>query len=432
MSQEPGGPANTGRRRISRVIGMYPVTTIMAAQLLVLYLVPAVLSDSTPLTYTLPVVLRVFAFVFLGTIAVESVIALRKSGKLSDSSPKTAVRSGNERQRPPLLTPVLLAIALAGVLILAWLRVGSFADQLASVQSGGLLVQGAKAAAYVQAAAIAAALLDLANRRNARFAWFALIALIVANTLLGLRIGFLFVVAESLFTIAVAALLLGVIRLRTVAVAFVVILILLPAALQLRNNLRDESTRISASTLNPIDRLRQDTILAQVRIAAPSSTIDLPSIPQAMRYAIPKFLDPQRPVMDVDNQINLAVGGSYVSSNTFTQPGNVFYLYGGWATSAFYAIIAAGVAWLLRRRGNLYLFAVLVAMIESLLYVGGSFPGTIGAFGQSVFFSLTAIWGWSFLSRLFTTDPNKRKRRTIPGAIATPSGSDKQRNPLTR
>lgn len=399
----------------------------MLGQLILLYFLPAALDSYQGFQYTYPLVLRVFGFVFLGTVSVEAIILFRRKthSTLSANANRATLRfktTGSPLTDTPAatadaadgrssLTPFLGVVALTGIALVAYLEIGSYASQVNAEYRVDLLTQIAKAFSAVQVAAIASALFDLLRQYKSRRAWVFLWLIVIGDGVVSYRVGFLIIVAGSVFTVAVSGLLLGVIRARAVVALFLVALIAMPTAFEVRNAIRSETRAFT--TENPLGRLRQDTILAQIQTSSPSGSVQVPDMGEIMRYAIPKFLDTARPPLDVPNQISLATGGSYANSNTFTQPGNIYYLYGGLLVTAFYGFMAGLVALVRSRAKGLLGIVLLVAICSDFLYVGGSFPGTVAGFGQTLFFSLASVCLAEALRRL-SSGLNKSIVNTLP------------------
>ena len=80
--------------------------------------------------------------------------------------------------------------------------------------------------------------------------------------------------------------------------------------------------------MGPMERFRVDLLMSDLENAVPASWVDLPDPGLLARTAVvPRVLDPQRPIIDVGQQITYARGFGNANNSTFGHYGNVFWMY---------------------------------------------------------------------------------------------------------
>ena len=381
----------------------------MLAQMLILYLATGLLSSSPPLSETWPLTWRVFVPVLTGTFLVEGALRVwphtSKAGHNdnlggSDDDDAAGDLEPARRQR----TPILVLLVLSGLLLATIFRVGGYEDQVLGQRSYDYLSLVVYLLLTAQTVAIASSILDIQMGIRPRLAWSLLATIVAANLASGIVLGYLAGAAAAIFTVGVSGLILGVMSPRVaLAIAMSVVLLIGPAfAYRNQSRVGYAGDRVESS-FSAANRMRMDVIMGTLLYAAPSEALDFPTPIELTRYAVPKFLDPSRPPLEVVSQFSLAVGSTETNSHTFTAPGNAYYLYGAPFIALWYGLIAGSLHWLKRRRVTLFSIAVIVNIVAYLLWVGASFPMTVPGFSQSLVYSLVWIGLIWALERLRTS-----------------------------
>lgn len=399
---------SAGPRTTRRLFSSFPVTIVMLAQMLILYVASGMMSSSPPIAETWPLTWRVFAPVLGGALLVE--VAIRIWPHQSNTAPSgdPGGSEGDEddaigdvlparRQR----TPILASIVLSGLFLATISRTNSYEQQVLSQRSTDYLGLLVTLLLTAQTVAIASAIRDILGGIRPRLAWSLLAAISGASLISGIVLGYLAGASVTIFTVVVAALIVGILPTRAVLVIAVALVLLVGPAFAYRNQSRvvyaGDQVQSSFSAAN---RMRMDVVMGTMLYAVPPEALEFPTPIQLARYAVPKFLDPSRPPLEVASAFSLAVGSTQTNSHTFTAPGNAYYLYGAPFVAFWYGLLAGGFHWLRQRRVTLFSTTVLVSMVAYLLYVGTSFPMTVPAFSQSLIYSLgwiSLVWAWERL-----------------------------------
>lgn len=392
----------------------------MLAQMLILYVAAGLVASSPPLAETWPLTWRIYALVLAGTLLVEAGLRLwphrgnaqhtGNPGGMDVDDHAVGGLASARRQR----TVVLAIVVLSGLLLATIFRVGGYEDQVLGQRSNDSLSLLIRLLLTAQTVAIASAIRDIQVGIRPRLAWSLLAAIVAANLSSGLVLGYLAETAAAVFTIVITSLIVGIMSIRAALALAITIVLLVGPAFAYRNQSRvDYAGDRVQSSFSVANRMRMDVVMATMLYATPPEALDFPSAIQLSRYAVPKFLDPSRPPLEVGSEFSLAVGSTQTNSHTFTAPGNAYYLYGAPFVVFWYGLLAASFHWLRRRRATLLSTAVLVSMVTYLLYVGSSFPGSVPGFVQNLIYSfgwIGLVWAMERL-RKSTRVPKKAVQR---------------------
>ena len=374
--------ATESAKRSSSTVGLrYPVTTIILVQYVPMAVLPAAYNSSQYLGFICTLVAVAAGAAF----AVEFTLSRFPA-----------------RDRATALAPV----GRAPVLCVAW--IGTLATVGAALLGAGTYETQIGAAATSPFAplltplvpwALAAAVWGLWGYRQGDFTRRILLEVLVP-VVLGQC---LYVVITAItaplpsFALAIfaAAMVLGLVRLRTLAVAALVAILLWPAYQAVRNENRigyGGSVVAATQTVSALDRLREDLLLSQAAVVGDELDVPQASVADVVRYGlIPRALDPDRPPLPSGKLLNAALGGSARSSNTFTVIGNLYSLDGGLAAIAVYcSLLALWTAALVRRLSPLRL-ALFAITVHGMLWIEGIYPDSLIGLVQATV-SVSLVW----------------------------------------
>lgn len=373
----------------------FPVTILMLGQFLAFYAIPALFSSVPPIPGVWQLVIRIFSIVIAAALLSEAltywVQASRRGGVSPAVSPENpSAHASVERYSKLAIVAIVLGL-IAGV----GLVLGTFSD----VNTYGLDLEANAASRASQVArfletatlpAVATAFILLRAGKIRRAAYFSLGIIVMCNVFASMNGGFLINLALLGFLLTAMGFLTQTLNWRAFVLIALSTLLVFPILYDYRNAFRAEMNA-SASFIEPLERVRQDKWLGDMLLASPSTSITLPDDAAMLRYAIPKPLDPSRPPLDTGQQLNVAIGGAYESATTFTQPGNIYYLRGGAYLAIFYLATAAALHWLYRRSGSVYAMTLLVSLVNSLIWIGGQYPGSMAGFVQDSAYGLLLL-----------------------------------------
>lgn len=190
--------------------------------------------------------------------------------------------------------------------------------------------------------------------------------------------------------LACLLLLLGVLRVRTFVIGLITVLIIWPTVFEIRNDLREQRNVAVDESVESFDRLRFDLqygrafeVTLPLNIEAPGVLLH-PTPLDMVRYGIiPRVLDPDRAIVSTGIVLNMALGGSSTSSNSFGPVMNAYVLEGPVYLFLYYFTLAVCLNLIWKRGMKLTpVRLVLIALILSgPLGWFSSFPDrTIGMF----------------------------------------------------
>jgi hypothetical protein len=184
------------------------------------------------------------------------------------------------------------------------------------------------------------------------------------------------------FAVAIGAVIVGLIRLRHLALVLLIGLLAWPVLFTLRQDTRRSASSPQALQLQDArERLRLDRLLAYAEhVRVPTDDL-LPPL-QILRYGlIPRALDPDRPPLAVGSLFSLAVGSTPENSVSFTTLGSL-YSQGGWPWVVVYsALVTIFVTALLKRAGP-WAFVAATCAVWELLWIETNYPQNVTGFLQ--------------------------------------------------
>lgn len=354
------------------VVRNFPVTCLMSAQFVLFFVVPGSLSNDDEFRQNISFALFVFAPVIVTCFVAEY---FRRSSNEKLERPERVDRSGQ------VLTGLgLLGMYFVGSVFQVFWGIGSlegqvFGSETSAVQTG--IVSFLTASKF---ACIAVCVVGIRRGLGSSVNYYIILAtLVLVNVATGLQVGFLAGPLVTTFTVVASLIVMTAIPLRGLLVAILCVIVALPLLLQLRNDQRTMIGVDSSVTLTLEQRLRQDLVIAQLENAIPSEEAAMPSIADAFRESVPSFLDPGREPFNPAQTISLATGSSETTANTFTQPGNIYYMFGLLGLVVFYAILTLAIS-IVGNRNSEVAATIIVCMINFFVYFGGTFPATIPSF----------------------------------------------------
>ncbi len=205
-------------------------------------------------------------------------------------------------------------------------------------------------------------------------------------------------------TVLVIAVAMRLIRLRIIVVLFVVGVLGLPAAYNLRNDIRQKSSVPTglAATSTVSNRVREDRNFAQIsELPEVPINIGQPGPLTLLRFGLlPRALDRGRGSLDTASSLSVALGGQATSSATLTGLGSAYALGAGWrGVIEMVGLTAVAMAVAIRRRSAWgYAFAGL--LVTDSLWIEVNWPDLIAALLQaSVSLAVAAVFvrlcaGW--------------------------------------
>jgi hypothetical protein len=190
--------------------------------------------------------------------------------------------------------------------------------------------------------------------------------------------------ATAIFLIA---LVLGMVRLRTLLVTLIIVLVAWPTLYTLRNSLRVEMGASVDRSVSAFDRLRFDEQLSSVAQFDVPVDAGQPDAVDILRYGlIPRVLDPNRPDLSSARLINRILGGSETSSFNFLSIGTLYFFYGPVGLVVYYF----GAALLFRLVVSRSVRAGPIALCMATL-AGSSLLGWASTFPDAVIGYLQAL-----------------------------------------
>jgi hypothetical protein len=191
------------------------------------------------------------------------------------------------------------------------------------------------------------------------------------------------------------ALLVGAVRIRTAVVAALVLMLSFPAIAQLRDETRAEVAGVQLQTQAKFSaqaRLREDINLSRAQYLKPGGSYGQPAATEMLRYGlVPSVLDPHRAGLASGVILNNTIGGSPVSSTTFTTVGSVL-VFAGWGGLVLYFAAVPLLIFALTRRLTPHTVVLLMLALNSLLIIERTYPDSIAGFLQGLIAALAAMW----------------------------------------
>lgn len=188
--------------------------------------------------------------------------------------------------------------------------------------------------------------------------------------------------------VALACLVLGMVRVRLVLVFAVGLLLAWPTIFQVRNEIRESKGVAVSAEVTAQERLRFDEQVSNVAsYEVPAKLTDLIGPGDIIRYGlVPRVLDSSRPILSTGNVVSEYVGGARTNSYSFLPLGNLYFFAGPYGVVLFYGSWALALVLLLRTGegpgpGRLMILSVAIA---GPLSWTNSYPESLVGFLQSL------------------------------------------------
>ena len=328
------------RSRFVRLLQRLPITAIVVAPYLILVL-PMAIINSNPKSGFIAGLVVVAAASALVIELILLPLRARKSWELDIYSANSShTRLGTIARTTALVSIVADSVSAAYGGGTIFQQVSGQVSSSLAVRLGGL-VFGWK---YIAVGLLLASFLGGRMSRRSVQRWIAAIALgQIFVTSLTARTAPVF---AFITFVAIVGLLFGLFQVRYVAIAIAITFLLWPTIFTIRNGIRASGGVTVSTTVTAGDRLRFDLQVSRAGELRVPVKIETPTVLDAIRYgAIPRILDPGRPVLSTGSQINVYLGGDTTSSFTFLPLGTIYFLGGYQAILVFYAgwALAAGL-----------------------------------------------------------------------------------------
>ncbi|WP_326549514.1 hypothetical protein [Micromonospora sp. NBC_01813] len=368
------------REFVGRLLRCYPVSVTVLAPYLVLILPMAVIYRN-PHT---DLIVSLVALALLGSATVETVSLL-----FGRPEPRWQASIQRSHARYPHIYPIARLVALTSLgadLLGVYLGQGTIVTQL----SGGLAASPIAAITTLFSGwgAVGVGLLiasHLSGRlsRAKLYGWLAV--LVAGQTVVALQTALTAALIAFIFFVAVAGMLCGIFRVRYLAVAVAVLILLWPPIFDQRNAIRQGYGITVSDEISAYDRLRLDRQLGTVADFDVPVELGQPGVTEYVRYGLmPRVLDPDRPPLSTGQLINRYMGGSATSAYSFLLLGNIWFFEGAIGLVVLHAFAAAALAALLRWRGvpgpaRLVVFCL---VLSDLLLWTSTYPDALIGFLQ--------------------------------------------------
>ncbi|QOC92757.1 hypothetical protein [Micromonospora craniellae] len=362
------------RRKLPRVtwlLQLFPVTTVVLAPYAVLIVPMAVLNDNPDVGF----IVMLLALALPGCLVVELAF-LGRMGRRGEWQRGLAEANAGY--------PHLFTIARAVVLV-------SITADLVSVQAGqGTIftqitgeVASSPAAVvsslflgwrYLAFALLVASLLAGRASRLACLRWT--LCLLGTQLVVGVATALTAPLMTYLSFLVALAAICGLLHSRFVVVALMALFLIWPTVYAARNDLRAGGGVAVDEAMSSADRLRLDLQVTRASEYDTPVDIERPGPVEVVRYGlVPRMFDPDRPALSTGARINEYLGGTSTSAYTFLSLGTVYFLEGPWGVVLFHAGWALVGVLLLRAGGApgpirlaVFSFAVAAPLMWSKVY----------------------------------------------------------------
>ncbi|GAB3611832.1 hypothetical protein [Humibacter ginsengisoli] len=361
-----------------RVLQLFPASLFVVAPYFG-FIIPIAIIESNP---KLSFLLGLLALALLGTFAAETLLLplrlRRTSGVLATAPRSTALK---------VTTVAVIAVAALARIAFVASGGGSLLSQLTGQQRSAFTsVAGLFASWNLFAVGLlfACAMQGIYPKR---VAWLGTLMLALIELWGALQTTVTAPLVQFVTAVLLFALLMGFVRLRTLAIALLLVLLAWPTLFSLRNALRVEVGASVDKSVSAWDRLRFDeqlTAVAQFNVPVNAGQLDAF---QVIRYGIvPRVLDPGRPDISSARLINQILGGSSTSSFNFLSIGTLYFFYGPIAIVVFYFVAAVVFCLLVSRAVRAGPIALCMVVLAASLLFGWSstFPDTVVGYLQAL------------------------------------------------
>ncbi|WP_345762836.1 hypothetical protein [Diaminobutyricibacter sp. McL0608] len=411
----PTAPSDTSTtpapRWRGRILQLFPATTFLLAPYLGLILPIALIQGNRQL----PFILGLLGLALLGCLVAEGLTA------------PVRARIDLTRTAGPT-TKALRAITIGVTMIAA-------ATRIAFVLAGGgsLLAQltGSQQSPIASAASLFSSwnlfgvgLIFACYMRKAcskRTLWLGISAIILIEGWAALQTSVTAPLLQVVTSVMLMALVLGLVRLRVLVVALIVVLLAWPTFFSLRNSVRVELGSSVDQSVTAFDRLRFDDQLTAVAQFKVPVSVNQPGPLQVLRYGlVPRVLDPNRPNISSAGLINRVLGGSSTSSYNFLSIGTIYFFYGPAGLIFYYFAAALLFSYIVSRaiRAGPIALCMAVLAASSLMGWASTFPDVVIGYLQALI---------SFVPILVVLLIFKQRDRSHPGAAGSAASSSTTR-----
>lgn len=357
---------------------LFPASVFVAAPYLALIVPVAIIQGNRQL----PFILGVLGLALLGTLAAELALLTRRLR----ANPAIIAESADIPMLSIITASVLAVAALARVAFVAS-GGGSLLSQIMGQDSSRLAsIAGIFAAWKLFAVGLLFTCVLRGVCRN-RTAWLGVAILALIEIWAAFQTTITSPLIQFLSAVLLLALVLGLVRLRTLVVALVLMFIVWPPLYAFRNTLREDLGVAVDQSVSATDRLRFDEQIALVTQFQVPVQAGQPGATEILRYGlIPRFLDSGRPDLATSRLINRFVGGSNTSSTTFLSIGTLYFFYGPGGILVYYSLVSVVFSLLTSRaaRAGPIALCLMAAAAWYLLGWASTFPDAIVGYIQAM------------------------------------------------
>ncbi|BFU42445.1 hypothetical protein [Krasilnikovia sp. MM14-A1004] len=214
------------------------------------------------------------------------------------------------------------------------------------------------------------------------------------------------------------ALMCGLVRVRSAAIIGFILLLAWPAIFAARNEIRERGGVAVPDQITAENRIRLDEQVSRVgRYAVPVEIQDMPGPAEVIRYgAVPRFLDPDRPLLSTGGLINEAMGGGRTSAYTFLLIGTVYFLHGPSGVVAYFAAWAVFFVLLLRTGkgpGPGRLAMIFLAITGPFGWIA-TYPDVLIGYVQNLVAAVPVLFGLHIVARRTGKSPGVAETSAPP------------------
>lgn len=274
------------------------------------------------------------------------------------------LRAAESRFRVRALISLAAACSATGHLLSIRYGLGSVSEVVAGYQYSNLGSGARVLESLTGFSVVMSAYGEFFGYITRKTAWLVTALVLGLALLASLAAGYLGGATAYLTTFLVVGSLTRLVRPRHIIAGIGAVVLLLPALFKMRDTVR-EGVGLGRSSLvvGPFERFRVDTLMTLLNGSYPKEWVNVPDLALLVRTAlVPRFLDPERPVIDIGQQINYALGNTNLNNATFGHYGTVYWLYGwlGIVTVAFLlgGLFGLGVRWYSHLMGSVLLVSV--------------------------------------------------------------------------
>lgn len=224
-------------------------------------------------------------------------------------------------------------------------------------------------------------------------AWVSAITILASAMLASLSAGYLSGFLPEAVTFLVLGTLTGMLGRRTLGAGLIMVLVLIPVAFGIRDDVRESAgVGRSSQIVGPFERFRVDSQISLLDRATPSSWLELPELSLYVRTAVvPRLLDPERPTLGIAQQMNYALGYSNANNVSFGNYGTVFWLFGMGGVVIVAGTLGALFGLGVRSFEHIWGLAVICGVARPAVWPEATFPNYLVGLSQFWILSLVAV-----------------------------------------